>query len=128
MREQGQVNLKPVLSDFARRKWGVIWRLGNPTEKRAQILTGTGQNQFTKDTYYLYFRRFLGRIENWSQKSYKNTEIDLDRLGLNQSKKIEAGRSDNEIRIKPQSGQWHQVPFGISSSPHSQRTCQKADA
>ena len=50
MREQGQVNLKPVLSDFARRKWGVIWRLGNPTEKRAQILTGTGQNQFTKDT------------------------------------------------------------------------------
>ena len=76
----------------------------------------------------LYFRRFLGRIENWSQKSYKNTEIDLDRLGLNQSKKIEAGRSDNEIRIKPQYGQWHQVPFGISSSPHSQRTCQKADA
>ena len=50
MREQGQVNLKPVLSDFARRKWGVIWRLGNPTEKRRQILTGTGQNQFTKDT------------------------------------------------------------------------------
>ena len=76
----------------------------------------------------LYFRRFLGRIENWSQKSYKNTEIDLDRLGLNQSKKIEAGRSDNEIRIKPQYGQWHQVPFGICSSPHSQRTCQKADA
>ena len=76
----------------------------------------------------LYFRRFLGRIENWSQKSYKNTEIDLDRLGLNQSKQIEAGRSDNEIRIKPQYGQWHQVPFGISSSPHSQRTCQKADA
>ena len=80
------------------------------------------------NSFCLYFRRFLGRIENWSQKSYKNTEIDLDRLGLNQSKKIEAGRSDNEIRIKPQYGQWHQVPFGISSSPHSQRTCQKADA
>ena len=71
----------------------------------------------------LYFRRFLGRIENWSQKSYKNTLIDLDRLGLNQSKQIEAGLSDNETRIKPQCGQWHQVPFGISSSPHSQQTC-----
>ena len=71
----------------------------------------------------LYFRRFLGRIENWSQKSYKNTLIDLDRLGLNQSKQIEAGLSDNETRIKPQCGQWHQVPFGICSSPHSQQTC-----
>lgn len=50
MREQGQVSLKPVGEDFALRKWGVIWRLRNPTEKRAQILTGTGQNQFTKDT------------------------------------------------------------------------------
>ena len=71
----------------------------------------------------LYFHRFLGRIENWSQKSYKNTLIDLDRLGLNQSKQIEAGLSDNETRIKPQCGQWHQVPFGICSSPHSQQTC-----
>ena len=66
---------------------------------------------------------FWGRIENWSQKSYKNTLIDLDRLGLNQSKQIEAGLSDNETRIKPQCGQWHQVPFGICSSPHSQQTC-----
>ena len=81
------------------------------------------QIQFYKDNGYLYFRRFLGRIENWSQKSYKNTLIDLDRLGLNQSKQIEAGLSDNETRIKPQCGQWHQVPFGICSSPHSQQTC-----
>ena len=55
MREQGQVSLKPVGEDFALRKWGVIWRLRNPTEKRAQILTGTGQNQFTKDTLLRIF-------------------------------------------------------------------------
>ena len=51
MREQGQGSLKPVGEDFALRKWGVMWRLRNPTEKAAQILSGTGQNQFTTDTF-----------------------------------------------------------------------------